>query len=472
MIPHRSVLAAQLKGLVAACVVALSAIGIAAAAPRPDDGRLTLEVHKGQVLRLPRPAVAVFVADPAVADVQANSPTLIYVFGRRAGATSLFAVDENEQVMLRREVVVTHHLSGLEQVVREIAPGERINVRSVDGGLILDGVVRDPAKAQALREVAERYLGENETLINRLEVVSPTQVSLRVRVAEVSRDVTKIFGINWESVFTSGNFAFGLATGRPFMTGDGLVQRLADPSAGTAAGLFGSYRSNNVNINGLIDALETEGLINVLAEPNLTALSGETASFLAGGEFPVPIGRDDNEIEIEFKQFGVSLSFTPTVLSAERISLRVRPEVSDLSDKGAIKLADLLIPALSTRRAETTVELGSGQSFAIGGLISNSTRNSLDKVPALGDLPVLGALFRSNGFRRSETELVIIVTPYLVAPVNAARLAVPNDGYAAPSDLERIIEGKIARLAPRPGSPAPAAGRFGRLAGPAGFILD
>ena len=227
-------------------------------------------------------------------------------------------------------------------------------------------------------------------------------------------------------------------------------------------------------MNGIIDALEREGLVNVLAEPNLTALSGETASFLAGGEFPVPVGQDDdNSIEIQFKQFGVSLAFTPTVLSAGRISMRVRPEVSDLSDKGAIKLDDLVIPALSTRRAETTVELGSGQSFAIGGLISNSTRNNLDKVPGLGDLPVLGTLFRSTRFQRSESELVIIVTPYLVAPVGGAQLATPARrprGSERPGAPDRGSARAHARCA-RASEPALAAGRR-RLVGPAGFMLD
>ena len=268
-----------------------------------------------------------------------------------------------------------------------------------------------------------------------------------MRVAEVSREVTKLFGINWEGIFSPGDFLFGLATGRAFTTAGGLPVPACRPTpAASATRLSGSYSNGDVSVNGIIDALEREGLVNVLAEPNLTALSGETASFLAGGEFPVPVGQDDNNnIEIQFKQFGVSLAFTPTVLSAGRISMRVRPEVSDLSDKGAIKLNDLVIPALSTRRAETTVELGSGQSFAIGGLISNSTRNNLDKVPGLGDLPVLGTLFRSTRFQRSESELVIIVTPYLVAPVGGAQLATPRDGLEDPSDLQRLIEGRLAR---------------------------
>jgi pilus assembly protein CpaC len=446
-----------------------------AAAPA-DAGpaqELVLEIRKGQLLRLDRPAAAVFVADPEVADVQAHSPTLVYVFGRRSGATTLYAVDENEDVLLRREVVVEHHLSGLQSVIREVVPDGRIEVRSVDGGIILEGAVRDAVKAQELREIAGRYLGENETLINRLTVAAPTQVNLRVRVAEVSREVTKLFGINWEGIFSPGDFLFGLATGRAFTTAGGLPFLRSSDAGGVGNALSGTYSSGDVSVNGIIDALEREGLVNVLAEPNLTALSGETASFLAGGEFPVPVGQDDdNSITIQFKEFGVSLAFTPTVLNAGRISMRVRPEVSDLSEKGAIRLDSLVIPALSTRRAETTVELGSGQSFAIGGLISNSTRNNLDKVPGLGDLPVLGPLFRSTRFQRSESELVIIVTPYLVAPVGGALLATPRDGLEDPSDLQRLIEGRLARTNLRPGeTPALAAGRR-RLVGPAGFMLD
>lgn len=437
------------------------------------ESDLVLEIRKGQLIRLERPAAAVFVADPEVADVQAHSPTLVYVFGRRSGTTTLYAVDDAEQILLSRNIVVEHHLSGLQEVIREIAPDSRIEVRSVDGGIILEGAVRDAAKAQELREVASRYLGENETLINRMAVTAPTQVNLRVRVAEVSREVTKLFGINWEGVFSPGDFLFGLATGRAFTTAGGFpLNRFADPG-GVGNTFFGNYSNGDVSINGIVDALEREGLVNVLAEPNLTALSGETASFLAGGEFPVPVGQDDdNNIEIQFKQFGVSLAFTPTVLAAGRISMRVRPEVSDLSEKGAIKLNDLVIPALSTRRAETTVELGSGQSFAIGGLISNSTRNNLDKVPGLGDVPVLGPLFRSTRFQRSESELVIIVTPYLVAPVGGARLATPRDGLEDPSDLQRLIEGRLARRSIAPGQQPALSLDSRRLVGPAGFMLD
>ena len=281
----------QLALAVACALPMLQAAQSSRAAPQlvATQGAIELEVHKGQLIRLDRPAAAVFVADPQIADVQAHSPTLVYVFGRRSGTTSLFAVDDHEQVLLQRQVAVTHQLSGLQRVLREVAPGAPLEVRSVDGGIILEGAVRDATKAQELRDVTTRYLGENETLINRLAVAAPSQVNLRVRVAEVSRETTKLFGINWEGVFTPGDFLFGLATGRTFTSGGGLPFLRGVDQSGVANNAFGRYNSGDVSINGLIDALEREGLVNVLAEPNLTALSGETASFLAGGEFPIPV---------------------------------------------------------------------------------------------------------------------------------------------------------------------------------------
>jgi pilus assembly protein CpaC len=372
-------------------------------------------------------------------------------------------------MLLRTEVVVEHNLSGLRQAIQQLLPGARVAVSTVDGSIVLGGEVESPLQAQELRELAQRFLGEDETLLNRIRVAAPTQVHLRVRVAEVSRDVLKHFGINWEAIFQTGDFAFGLVSGRGVT--DGLGNFLRAPEGANSA--FGSFDGGDDVVNAALDALAEEGLVNVLAEPNLTALSGETASFLAGGEFPVPVGTENNDIQIEFKQFGVSLSFTPTVLSRNRIGLRVRPEVSDLSENGAITLQNIVIPALATRRAETTVELGSGQSFAIGGLISNSTRNSLEKVPGIGDLPILGTLFRSTSFRQRETELVIIVTPYLVEPRAERDFAVPTDGFRAPTQLELILDGRLAGTYTRPGPTARATSVDGlRLVGPAGFVID
>ena len=432
------------------------------------EGTLSLEVRKGRVIRLPRAAATVFVADPEIADVQAQSPSIVYLFGRRAGETSLYAVDENDALLLRTHVVVQHNLSGLRRAVQQLLPTSRVTVTTIDGSIVVDGMVDSPVQAQELRELAQRYLGAEETLLYRVKVSAPTQVHLRVRVAEVSRDVLKEFGINWEAIFQNGDFAFGLVSGRP--VSDGLGNFLRAPEGANSA--FGSFEGGDDVVNAALDALAEEGLVNVLAEPNLTALSGETASFLAGGEFPIPIDSNDDGLEIEFKQFGISLAFTPTVLSAQRISLRVRPEVSDLTDKGAINLNGLIIPALATRRAETTVELGSGQSFAIGGLLSSDIENRVSKYPGLGDIPILGTLFRSQRFRSNETELVILVTPYLVRPVDEPVLAAPTDGYRAPSDIERILEGRLhsARLNPGRGGPIGPQGQ--RLTGPVGFVLE
>lgn len=424
--------------------------------PAPTEA-IALEVRQGRLIRLDRPAASVFVADPEIADVQAHSATLVYVFGRRAGKTTIMAVDENETVILSNAVDVRHPLSRIAMMIDRLGLGDRVAVESIDGGVMLSGSVPDPSTAEDLRELVAAHVGENEILVNRLTVDAPTQVNLRVRVAEMSREVTRLFGIRWDGALSFGDFALGLGSGRIL---DGADQ------------IFGSFSNGDVSIAGVVDALEREGLVSVLAEPNLTALSGETASFLAGGEFPVPVGRDNNEIQIEFKQFGVSLSFTPTVMSKNRISLRVRPEVSDLSENGSIKLGDLIIPALATRRAETTVELGSGQSFAIGGLISNNTRSNVEKLPGLGDLPILGALFRSSNFRRSESELVIIVTPYLVAPRSTPDLALPTDGFRPASQLEMILEGRLTAAAPRPGIGAATVSDTLHLAGPAGFAVD
>ncbi|MCZ6845189.1 MAG: type II and III secretion system protein family protein, partial [Alphaproteobacteria bacterium] len=313
-----------------------------------------------------------------------------------------------------------------------------------------------------------RFLAEKETLINQILVVGPNQVNLRVRIAEVSRTVLKNLGFNFDFLGTIGNFAFGLATGRPFLTGIGTAAGLVD-SSGVLSGSFGG---RNFDANGIIDALEDEGLITLLAEPNLTALSGETASFLAGGEFPIPIVDEDGKIHIEFKTFGVSLAFTPTIVSDDRISLKVMPEVSALSSAGAVQINGIVIPALTTRRANTTVELGSGQSFVIAGLLQADTNQSVNETPGLADIPILGALFRSTDFRRSESELVIIVTPYLVRPVSSAALALPTDGFEVPDDYDRIVNGETRRQKQTPTQRTPQTSDFDGPTGPGGFELE
>jgi pilus assembly protein CpaC len=302
-------------------------------------------------------------------------------------------------------------------------------------------------------------------VVNRLNTATPMQVNLRVRIAEVNRSLTKSIGINLFSSDPTSGFKFGIGQGDPTATPGNTspfaVGALATggTTLGAAGKLFG------LNLDGAIDLAAKDGLVTILAEPNLTALSGETASFLAGGEFPIPVSQGNNAVTIEYKQYGVGLAFTPIVLADGRISMRVRPEVSELSNEGSVKFGDFIVPALTTRRAETTVELGSGQSFMIAGLLRNANTNDVSKAPFLGDLPILGALFRSTSYRRSETELVIIVTPYLVRPVSH-QLALPTDGYRTPTDAQGIVGGKVftgvsgggqAVVAPAPGMTAGAA---------------
>jgi len=447
------------------------------------DQPVELEINEGRLVRLQRGASSVFIANPEIADIQVKSSKIVYVFGKKTGETTLYAVDEGGNVLLNSTVHVSHSLARLRRAVRDLLPGNPIRVTSVDGALMVSGHVASSLEAEELRRLASRFVTEEGELIYRLNVTGPNQINLRVRVTEIQREVMKEFGINWDILGTSRDVALGIATGNPIVAGGALG--IADPAlrAGSFAtrqsfgqtmtnSLFGSASKGGLDLNAMIDALEDEGLITVLAEPNLTAVSGETASFLAGGEFPVLVPQDENTITVEFKKFGVSLAFTPTILDNSRISLRVRPEVSQLSDNGAVILNNISIPALTTRRAETTVELGSGQTFAIAGLMQNNVQNSVSKFPGLGDLPIIGSLFRSTSFQRNETELAIIVTPYLVRPVSAGRVLGPTDGLAMPSDFERIVEGRVFKdVAPekngkviRPRKP--------RLVGPAGFSLD
>jgi pilus assembly protein CpaC len=292
-------------------------------------------------------------------------------------------------------------------------------------------------------------------VISRLRTATPLQVNLQVKIAEVSREFGKTVGFNLLTRDMSGGFLFGLATGRlpgtitditsPTQTDSfgrplniGTSYGFTSPRDGVTS-LHGAGKLFGLDILGALDLAENDGLVTTLANPNLTALSGETASFLAGGEIPIPLSQQLGQVTVEYKQYGVSLSFTPTVLADGRISMRVRPEVSELSEAGSVTLNDFVIPGIITRRAETTVELGSGQSFVIGGLLRNATNNSMDKAPFLGDLPILGALFRSKSWRRAESELVIVVTPYLVKPVSANQISLPTDGLELPNDAETFL---------------------------------
>jgi len=347
-------------------------------------------------------------------------------------------------------------------------PDADITVTPVGQVAVINGTVASPEDAAQAEALVLSLLNPGKKPgdpldiqpVNRLKVATPLQVTLKVRIAEVNRSLLKKIGVNLLSKDGTGGFQFGIGQGAP--SAGGSPFSVTGVANGTTLGAAGHLLG--LDLLGSLDLAQTDGLVSTLAEPTLTALSGETASFLAGGEFPVPISQGNGAVSVEFKQYGVGLAFTPVVLADGRISMRVRPEVSELSDAGSVKIGEVQVPALTTRRAETTVELGSGQSFMIGGLLQNHNANNVNKAPFLGDVPILGTLFRSTSYQRNETELVIIVTPYLVRPVSG-RMALPTDGYRAPTDPQQVLEGKTftgvsgapVAIAPTPGIAGAAA---------------
>ena len=411
-----------------------------------------------------------FVADTRIADVTVRSPRLIYLFAKEPGETTLYAVDGRDQIVVAQRVVVSANIDRIQDLFRKLRPNAPVSVTSIGNRLVLTGTVDHIDVAEEFTRVATAAVGNPDFVVNRIRVSQPTQVNIRVKIAEVSRDINKKLGFNWELIgqATGSLGALGFAVGSDIVRNAGTFIFPADPQDR----IVSSFSNRSLSADTVIELLDDEGLITVLAEPNLTAMSGETASFLAGGEFPIPVAQDGGVTSIEFRQFGVGLSFTPTILGERRVNLKVRPEVSQLNAAGSIQANGFNIPSLTTRRAETTVELGSGQSFAIAGLLQNTTNQNLSDVPGIKEVPVLGALFRSDSFRRQESELMIVVTPYIVRPTSA-RLPLPTDNYVPPKDLERFLLGRkhVGQPASRPSAPLDRNGKPG-LAGPAGFVLQ
>jgi pilus assembly protein CpaC len=407
-------------------------------------GALSVELRKGRLLRLKREIATIFVADPAIADIQVKSPTLIYLFGKKSGETTLFAVDKDDRVVLNLTVQVRHNLSNLSGTLRRLIPGNNITARSVGNSIVLSGTVQTAAEAESARRLAAQYISKGGKIINEVQISGPTQINLRVRIVEVSRNVVRNLGINWDAAFSIGsNIVLGVATGGATTIGNVFPPNFPiQTRRNNVNNGYMAYQGQRHNINGVIDLLQTQGLVKTLAEPNLTAISGETANFLAGGEFPVPVPQDGGVITVNYKRFGVGLSFTPTILGNNRINLKVRPEVSQLSNAGAIQIQGINVPSLTTRRASTTVELASGQSFAIAGLLQNNYTKDLSKVPGIGDIPVLGKLFTSENYRKDESELVIIVTPYVVRPFDPhqARAAAAARAALRPRERKDVNE--------------------------------
>src|SRR5690606_26080511 len=314
-------------------------LGTAGAAMAADSRAISVAVGEGKLIRLGQPAATVFVANPEIADVQVPDGTAIFVLGKRSGTTSVFALGDESQPLLERRVVVRHNTSEMLETLRQRFPNLRLSLESAPGSLLVNGTVSSAEEVNAIINTLQPYLGENETLINRLTLASPTQVMLRVRVTEVSRGVTQKLGINWAAIAAPGNFVTGIISGRPFQNigndfnqGDGRGRFSSGGAySGTGDGFsfLGGYSHGNTSVQAMIDARDREGLISVLAEPNLAAVSGQTASFLAGGEFPIPVRQEERSMSVEFKSFGVALDFTPTVMADDRISIKVRPEISE-----------------------------------------------------------------------------------------------------------------------------------------------
>jgi pilus assembly protein CpaC len=431
----------RLGTAVAALAIALGTVGAAApAAAQPTAARpaetLNLSKGTGTLVRLSEPMSDVFVANDAIADVQVRSASQLYVFGKGAGETTIYATSKGGRVVYAANVRVGNNISSVDEMLHLAMPDANVTATPMNNLVLLTGTVGSPGDVAEAQRLTQAYVGDGTQVVTRLRSATPLQVTLKVRIAEINRTMLKSMGVNLLSNDSTGGFKFGIGQGASVTTGPGSspFSVLSAVTGGTTLGAAGKFLG--LNIAGALDIAANDGLVSILAEPNLTALSGETASFLAGGEFPIPVSQALGVTTIEYKQYGVGLAFTPVVLADGRISMRVRPEVSELSDAGSVKIGTVQVPALLTRRAETTVELGSGQSFMIAGLLRSTTNNSLNKAPVLGDLPILGALFRSTKFQRQETELVVIVTPYLVRPVSV-QMATPIDGYRVPTDIQR-----------------------------------
>ena len=432
---------------------------------RPTSQDLVLSIGRGQLVNVGGAMADVFVANDAVADVQIKSQRQLYVFGKSGGTTTVYASNARGDIIWSANIRVGSNIDSVDQMLSLAMPEAKIAVATMGvNTVLLTGTVAAPEDAAEAQRLVEAFVGEGTNVISRLKTATPLQVNLRVRIAEVSRNFARQIGVNLTTLDGTGGFQFGIGTGRSITSqfnalggplGIGSTASTCIPpilpsgactgtipgtaiTKGSGTTLGGIGRFLGLDVLGALDLAEQDGLVTTLAEPNLTALSGETANFLAGGEFPVVASNGLSGSTVTFKPFGVRLSYTPVVLANGRISLRVKPEVSEISSLSVVSNGNT-IPSLSTRSAETTVELGSGQSFMIAGLIQNNSVNTIDKAPGLGDVPILGNLFRSSNFKRGETELVIVVTPYLVKPIEEADVRLPTDGFRGPNEAQRLL---------------------------------
>lgn len=450
----------------------------AVAAPAQEGNVILMSVGASRVVNLPGQMSDVVIADPSVADVYVRSQNQLYILGKGPGETAITVTSAGGKALYSATVRVGNNLTSIDQMLKLAMPDADVTISKMNGLYLLTGTVKAPEDAAEAERLVKAFAdgpGKQVTVVSRLRTATPLQVNLQVKFAEVSRNLIHQIGTNITGLGTgSGSFSgyIGRST-RNAITDNGFV-------GGAAGNITRSWKFNQpadgsttlgfiakmfgMDVAGALDLAETSGLASTLAQPNLTSLSGETASFLAGGEYPYTVSNGTQGNSIQFKQYGVQLAFTPTVLADGRISLRVRPTVSSLDFS-----INAEVPALKSRSAETTVELGSGQAFMIAGLLNNGTSNVIDKVPGLGDLPILGSLFKSRKYQRDETELVIVVTPYLVKPMNAGDVRLPTDGYRNATPLQGLLlqqgangvsgqKGYMPSVAPSAPAPNPAGG--------------
>ncbi|ANI78853.1 MULTISPECIES: type II and III secretion system protein family protein [Sphingobium] len=486
MVPAKSLSMLALGAALAATAMPAQAQVASLTASNIDHaGQLDVPLNKSQVLTVDRPFSKALVGNQEVADVLPLTNRSLYVLGKKVGTTSLTLYDSRNMLIAVVDVAVGPDVVTLKRQLAELIPGEQIGARVSNDAVVLTGTVSSASAVDRAMQIAKTYAGGDEKVVNMLSVGASQQVMLEVRFSEVNRQAAKQIGLNhsFNGNRTAGSIGNLSADSIVPTNNNGVPTILLDGLSDAFGVGTWAYKIGSVNIFSALDALERKGLVKTLAEPTLVALSGETASFLAGGEFPIPVtqssgggGNNGNGITVEFKPFGVSLGFTPTVLSDGIINLVVEPEVSSIDPSASVSINGLVVPGLLTRRAKTVVELRDGQSFAIAGLLRNDFQDTVRQLPVLGSLPIIGALFRSTGFQKQQTELVMIVTPRLVKPMRAEDVSLPTDRVGNPHELDLFLMGRTDKAvginplnpdamppesrrtapAPTPAAPAPA----------------
>lgn len=449
-----------------------STLQIGASEPLPQTRSVTVARNKSMVVEVPRELRDVIVSAPDVLDAVVQSSSRVYLIGKKDGQANVLFFDNTGEQILTLEVNIDQDTGTLDTLLTRLIPGSNIKAEIINGNVILSGSVHNPIDSSRAADLAGRFAGGPTKVLNMISVDGDDQVMLKVTVAEVQRSMLKQLGINLGAIVNSGSFSTAVLTSNslPLTAGQGLgglpTIGVATATAGACtvgalcitngsgnfanSGIAGGWKWGNQQIAQTIRALEEDGVLRTLAEPNLTAVSGESAKFLAGGEYPIPTVDSNGQTSVTFKEFGIGLAFTPLVLTQGRISLKIETEVSELTDNGAVKLSNISIPALTKRQAKSTVEIPSGGSIALAGLISDSLRQNVDGMPGLKEIPVLGTLFRSRDFIHNETELVVIVTPYVVRAVQRDKLARPDDGFSPPSDRDSNFLGHLNKVYGRP----------------------